>query len=246
VAAGRVVGLVEFIDRREPSGLRTSELALMRTMANQAATALENARLVRELRDAAETDLVTGVYSHRHLQDRLRQETARAARSHDPLSVVMIDLDDFKLVNDAHGHQAGDRVLRAIAGCLRQSVRAGDVVARYGGDEFVVLMPDTAEREARAVAQRAAAAVAGLRHPMADGTEIRVTCSVGLALHPRDGRSGRALLRAADAQMYERKRARTGTPGGARPTMAPPDRRAVPAAARAPDVVVVTGGASRA
>jgi GGDEF domain-containing protein len=81
---------------------------------------------------------------------------------------------------------------------------------------------------------------------MADGTEIRVTCSVGLALHPRDGRSSRALLRAADAQMYERKRARTGTPGDGRPTMAPPDRRAVPAAARAPDVVVVTGGASRA
>jgi diguanylate cyclase (GGDEF)-like protein len=215
VAAGRVVGLVEFIDRREPSALRSSELALMRTMANQAATALENARLMRELRDAAETDLVTGVYSHRHLQDRLRQETARAARSHDPLSVVMVDLDDFKLVNDAHGHQAGDRVLRAIAGCLRASVRAGDVVARYGGDEFVVLMPDTAEREAQAVARRAAEAVAALRHPMADGTQIRVTCSVGLALHPRDGRSGRALLRAADAQMYEQKRTRSPAVGTA-------------------------------
>ncbi len=103
---------------------------------------------MRQLRDAAETDLVTGVYSHRHLQDRVRQETARAARSRSPLSVLMVDLDDFKRVNDEHGHQAGDRVLRAIAGALRAAVRTSDVVARYGGDEFVVLMPDTDADEA--------------------------------------------------------------------------------------------------
>ncbi len=184
-------------------------MALLRTMANQVASSLENARLVRQLRDAAETDLVTGVYSHRHLQDRIRQETARAARGHSPLSVLMVDLDDFKRINDEHGHQAGDRVLRAIAGALRAAVRTSDVVARYGGDEFVVVMPDTDADEAEAVAARAAKAVAELSHPMADGSDVHVTCSVGLALHPRDGRSARELVRAADAAMYTHKRSRT-------------------------------------
>jgi diguanylate cyclase (GGDEF)-like protein len=208
-ATGRVVGLVEFVSDVGGHRFRDGETALLRTMANQAAAALENARLVRKLRDAAETDLVTGVYSHRHLQDRVRQETARAARAHSPLSLLMVDLDDFKRVNDDHGHQAGDRVLRAIAGALRAAVRTSDVVARYGGDEFVVLMPETDEAEARQVTRRVFAAVAELAHPMADGSVLRVTCSVGLALHPRDGHTGRALLQAADAAMYTDKRSRS-------------------------------------
>jgi diguanylate cyclase (GGDEF)-like protein len=156
------------------------------------------------------------VYSHRHLQDRVRQETARAARAHSPLSLLMIDLDDFKRVNDEHGHQAGDRVLRAIAGALRAAVRTSDVVARYGGDEFVVIMPDTDGPEASHVAERASAAVAGLAHPMTDGSIVHVTCSVGLALHPRDGHTGRALLQAADAAMYTDKRSRSPSGSGRR------------------------------
>jgi diguanylate cyclase (GGDEF)-like protein len=208
--AGRVVGLVEFIDEVGGHKFHDGETALLRTMANQVASALENARLVRQLRDAAETDLVTGVYSHRHLQDRIRQETARATRSRSPLSVLMVDLDEFKRINDEHGHLAGDRVLRAIAGALRAAVRTSDVVARYGGDEFVVLMPDTDATDAEPVAQRAAKAVAELAHPMADGSTVNISCSVGLALHPRDGRSGKELLRAADAAMYTHKRSRPG------------------------------------
>ncbi len=213
---GRVTGLVEFIAASGGRNFRDGETSLLRTMANQVAAALENARLVRQLRDAAETDLVTGVYSHRHLQDRIRQETARATRSHSPMSVLMVDLDDFKRINDQHGHQAGDRVLRAIAGALRAAVRTSDVVARYGGDEFVVLMPDTDGDEAAHVAQRAATAVVELGHPMADGSEVHISCSVGLALHPRDGRSGKALLRSADAAMYGHKRSRSGAARGAR------------------------------
>ena len=206
--AGRVTGLVEFIAENPGHSFHTGETALLRTMTNQVASSLENARLVRRLRDAAETDLVTGVYSHRHLQERLRQETARAARSRAPLSVLMVDLDDFKRINDSHGHQTGDRVLRSIAGALRAAVRTSDVVARYGGDEFVVVMPETDLREAQGVAERAERAVAELGHPMADGSTVSVTCSAGLASHPRDGRTGRELLRAADAQMYAQKRAR--------------------------------------
>lgn len=222
---GRVVGLAEFAAHVGDRHFHAGEIAWLRTMANQAAGALENASLVRQLRDAAETDPVTGVYSHRHLQDRIRQETARAARSGSPLSVLMVDLDDFKHVNDAFGHQAGDRVLRAIAGTLRAAVRTSDVVARYGGDEFVVLMPDTDGTEAARVSQRASEAVASKVHPMTDGTELHVSCSAGLALYPRDGNSARRLLRSADAAMYTHKRARSST---ARPATAarrlPPER----------------------
>lgn len=219
---GRVVGLVEFISSRAGRHFHAGETAWLRTMTNQAAAALENDRLVRQLRDAAETDLVTGVYSHRHLQDRIRQETARAVRSGSPLSVLMLDLDDFKQVNDEHGHQAGDRVLRAIAGALRAAVRGSDVVARYGGDEFVVLMPDTDTVEATRVAQRAGEAVASLAHPMIDGSDVRVSCSVGLAMHPRDGNTARELLRSADAAMYSHKRARSEAGRASRVSRAAP------------------------
>jgi diguanylate cyclase (GGDEF)-like protein len=224
--AGRVVGLVELQSDRSDHHFHAGEMAWLRTMTNQAAAALENARLVEQLRDAAETDSVTGVYSHRHLQDRLRQESARATRARTPLSVLMVDLDDFKDVNDQHGHQAGDRVLRAIAGSLRGAVRTGDVVARYGGDEFVVLMPDTDAAAAAVVAERARAAVAGLGHAMADGSEVHVSCSIGLATYPPDGKGGRELLRRADAAMYAEKRARRADdPGGSSSTPARQARR---------------------
>jgi diguanylate cyclase (GGDEF)-like protein len=219
--AGRVVGIAELVSRDGRRSIRADEMSLLRTMTNQTAAALENAHLVRQLRDAAETDLVTGVYSHRHLQDRMRQESARAARTRSPMAVLMLDLDGFKGINDRFGHQSGDRVLRAIAGCLRASVRTSDVVARYGGDEFVVLMPDTTPEESRVVATRAAEAVVALMHPMTDGTAVQVGCSIGLAHHPTDGRSGKALLRAADAAMYAQKRSKGGD--GARREAARPE-----------------------
>ena len=119
----------------------------------------------------------------------------------------MIDLDGFKAINDTHGHADGDRVLRNVAAGLRLTVRANDIVARYGGDEFVVLMPDTDITAAGLVAERVVAAVRGQRHQLADGTEGSVACSAGLALYPEDGRTALRLLKAADAAMYRVKRA---------------------------------------
>jgi len=205
--AGHVVGVVELASATSTSVPGPDELELYTTMANHAASALENARLLAQLRQAADIDQVTGVNNHRYLQERLKQEVARAGRTGGPLSVLMIDLDGFKLINDHHGHADGDRVLRNVAAMLKLTVRANDVVARYGGDEFVILMPDTDEASARLVADRVVKGIKGQAHALADGAEGRVSCSVGMAVHPTDGRTATVLLKAADAAMYGVKRA---------------------------------------
>ena len=205
--AGRIVGVIELASATRVGVPGADELELYTTMANHAAAALENARLLAQLRQAADIDQVTGMNNHRYLQERLRQEVARAGRTGGPLSVLMIDLDGFKLINDRHGHADGDRVLRNVAAMLKLAVRTNDVVARYGGDEFVILMPDTDEDAARLVADRVVKGIRGQVHALHDGAEGRVACSVGMAVHPIDGRTAAALLKAADAAMYGVKRA---------------------------------------
>jgi len=205
--AGRIVGVAEFASAARVAAPGLDELELYSAMANHAAAALENARLLAQLRQAADVDQVTGLNNHRYLQERLKQEVARASRTGAPLSVLMIDLDGFKLINDRHGHADGDRVLRDVAAMLKLTVRTNDVVARYGGDEFVILMPDTDEEAARLVADRVVKGIRGQVHALYEGAEGRVSCSVGMAVHPIDGRTAAALLKAADAAMYGVKRA---------------------------------------
>ncbi len=118
----------------------------------------------------------------------------------------MLDLDKFKPVNDRHGHADGDRVLHTIGATIKAHVRTSDVVARYGGDEFVVLMPDTPVDHADHVARRVVAGILQRRHEMSDGSQVSVGCSAGLAVYPADGRTSAQLLQAADAAMYAAKR----------------------------------------
>ncbi|MBX3031785.1 MAG: diguanylate cyclase [Chloroflexi bacterium] len=206
VAASRTIGLLELYLVQDDRVLTEHEVALVRTMGGQAAASLQNVRLLTQLREAADIDQLTGVHNHRYLQERLTQEVARSSRSRTPLSVMLVDLDGFKTINDQHGHADGDRVLQNVAATLRMAVRTNDIVARYGGDEFVVVMPDTALDAARHVADRVVAGVRGLRHQLSDGSEGRVACSAGLAVAPDDGRTAQKLLRAADAAMYRAKR----------------------------------------
>ncbi len=205
-AAGRTIGLLELYLVSDDRLLTDHEVDLVRTMAGQAAASLQNVRLLAQLREAADIDQLTGVHNHRYLQERLTQEVARSSRSRAPLSVMLVDLDGFKRINDEHGHADGDRVLRNVAAALRVAVRANDIVARYGGDEFVVVMPDTGMEAARLVADRVVDGVRGLRHQLSDGSEGHVACSAGLAVAPDDGRTAARLLRAADAAMYRAKR----------------------------------------
>ena len=149
-------------------------------------------------RNLADRDPLTGFFNHRYLHERLSEEVVRAVRTRRPLSVVMLDLDDFKVVNDTYGHVYGDGVLVHVAELIRGTLRASDVAARYGGDEFALILPETGREDAAGVAERILAAfqaspyVAQGRQPFAIGG------SMGVATHPRDGYSATTLIAAAD------------------------------------------------
>ncbi len=156
----------------------------------------------RRLRELAVRDPLTLLFNRRHLMDRLDVELARVRRGH-PLAVVMIDLDRFKRVNDTDGHAAGDALLARLASALADAVRETDVVGRYGGDEFLVLLPDTRPDDADIAAERLAAAV---REAGESAGPVGVTASVGVAF-AREGDEARALIGRADAASYDAKAA---------------------------------------
>jgi diguanylate cyclase (GGDEF)-like protein len=205
VAKGQVVGLVEMFARREVDW-DSQRLALARTMANEAAMALENARLYEDARRRADRDPLTDFFNHRYLHERLAEEVVRSQRGRRPLSVVMLDLDDFKLVNDSFGHLFGDQVLTWVAEMIRGTLRASDVAARYGGDEFALILPDTDAEAARRAAERILMAFQD--RPFVDNVRgrIPVTASIGIATYPDDGRSATDLIAAADRALYDVKR----------------------------------------
>jgi diguanylate cyclase (GGDEF)-like protein/PAS domain S-box-containing protein len=156
-----------------------------------------------ELLRQATHDALTGTFNRRHLEEVLRKEVDRAERHARPLAVAMLDVDHFKRVNDAHGHQAGDEVLRAISERCQGMLRSNDVLGRYGGEEFVVVFPETTLEEAGAVAERLRVAVA--EAPIKAGSDaLSVTVSMGLAAHAR-GQDMDGLLRRADAALYAAK-----------------------------------------
>ena len=162
----------------------------------------ERVLLEQRLRELSRTDDLTGLYNHRHFHDRLREEAGRALRQKRRLSMILFDLDGFKQVNDRLGHQEGDRLLRAFAQSLCNSIRTGvDCAFRYGGDEFVALLPETGQRAAARVARRVAAAAKKLV------VKNGVSASWGTAELTRSGDVA-ALVRKADADMFKMKFAR--------------------------------------
>jgi two-component system cell cycle response regulator len=159
----------------------------------------EKARMVQKLAELSVTDELTALPNRRLLSQRLEEETMRSARSGRPFALLMIDLDHFKEVNDRHGHQVGDSVLRECAATLKECLRGSDLVARYGGEEFCVMLPDTSAHGARFAAERLRQAVAGLSAPVP-------TVSVGVAMSELGG-SVDDLIRHADEALYQAKSA---------------------------------------
>lgn len=163
------------------------------------------AETMNQLAERLETDQLTGVTSRGALQRRLRAEVHRSRRFQRPVSVLMVDVDHFKRVNDQHGHPAGDRALCAVADRLSRGLRAVDTVARFGGEEFVLVLAETDGPGARAVAERVREAVAAEPVAVGEASAIRVTVSVGVATFPGDAGEDAALLAAADRALYAAK-----------------------------------------
>ncbi|HEY2434428.1 MAG TPA: GGDEF domain-containing protein [Vicinamibacterales bacterium] len=202
---GRVVAAVVGVDKttaaREPA-LAPTTLAAMRRVLEPCGIALENAMRVQRAEALSVTDDLTQLYNSRYLSQVLRRETKRASRSGRPLSLLFIDLDGFKSINDTHGHLSGSRALVEAAGVIRQSARETDVVARFGGDEFSLILPDTGSEGAAAVGERIREKVNAHGFLQVDGLDIHLTVSVGVATLPDVAASAEGLIQAADQAMY--------------------------------------------
>ena len=205
VAKGQAIGLVELFSRSSVSW-DAQQLEVARTMANEAAMALENARLYEDARKRADRDPLTGFFNHRYLHERMGEEVVRAQRNKRPLSVMMIDLDDFKLVNDTFGHLFGDRVLTWAAELIRATLRASDVPARYGGDEFAVILPETDAEEATHAVRRILEAFRDQPFVGEQRGPVPIAASIGTATFPADGRTATELIASADEALYQVKR----------------------------------------
>ncbi|HET7529775.1 MAG TPA: diguanylate cyclase [Mycobacteriales bacterium] len=199
-----VIGVLNLYDRADDKPFDDSDLETIRTFAGQAAVALDNVLLHQEAQRLSVTDGLTGLGNYRFFQNTLAREVERATRFHRSLAVLMLDLDLFKQVNDAHGHQVGDAVMVEIADRIRDEIREVDVVARYGGEEFVVVLPETGREGAGYTAERICNAVR--RRPvMVAGLELRITLSAGVAVFPTHGDTPASIVRAADEALYAAK-----------------------------------------
>ena len=205
VAKGQSIGLVELFSRTE-ARWDAQRLEVARTMANEAAMALENARLYEDARKRADRDPLTGFFNHRYLHERMGEEVVRSQRGKRPLSVMMLDLDDFKLVNDTFGHLFGDRVLTWAAELIKATLRASDVPARYGGDEFAVILPDTDAADAARAAERILEAFRDRPFIGEQRGPVPIAASIGVATFPTDGRTATELIACADQRLYQVKR----------------------------------------
>jgi diguanylate cyclase (GGDEF)-like protein len=182
-----------------------AERELLALLAAQTTLALENVDLHYQVRRQAVTDELTGLGNYARLQELLSSEVEQVRRYGDPVGLLMLDLDDFKSINDTFGHQQGDAVLRAVARALSESCREADTPVRYGGDELAVVLPRTPLEGALSIGERARATIEGLRVPRLGGEgSLRVTASIGVSASAKGDKE--ALISDADRALYIAKR----------------------------------------
>ncbi len=200
-----LVGMVTLFDTEREGAFGERELRTLSFLAEHASSALENAIRYEQAKLLTITDDLTNLYNYRYLNNILDRELLRAQRLATPLSVLFLDLDSFKAVNDSHGHLVGSKLLIEMASILRECVRKVDAVARYGGDEYIVVLTDTGSAGAMVVAERIRESIGNHVFLAPEGLNIRLTATIGVATFPEHATSKLELMHLADQAMYRGK-----------------------------------------
>ena len=197
----RVLGVIQLINCAMES-FGEQEMFFLHALCDYAAIAIDNARAVEKIQELTITDDCTGLYNARHLYKTLEAEVYRSARFGYEFSVIFLDLDHFKHVNDTYGHLVGSKLLQEIGFKIKSQLRLIDYAFRYGGDEFVILLPQTDKHSALVVAKRIQDMMRKTVFLAEDGLNLNVRCSMGLATYPEDAKSSHEIIRQADEMMY--------------------------------------------
>jgi diguanylate cyclase (GGDEF)-like protein len=198
----KILGVIELVNCLGRESFRTADIPILKSLADYAAIALENARYIQRIHELTITDDCTALYNARHLNFVLDAEIYRSTRYGYEFSVIFLDLDHFKQVNDTHGHLVGSKLLWMIGDLIKGHLRLIDYAFRYGGDEFVILLPQTPKQNSLTVVRRLRDLLNSRVFFSDEGLNIMVTASFGVASFPADGRTRRELLRMADEAMY--------------------------------------------
>jgi diguanylate cyclase (GGDEF)-like protein len=197
----RVLGVIQLVNV-DMDRFREPELFFLQSLCDYAAIAIENARWVEKIQELTITDDCTGLFNARHLYKTLETEVYRSSRFGYEFSILFIDLDHFKSVNDTHGHLVGSKLLAEIGYLIKAQLRLIDFAFRYGGDEFVVLLPQTGKDQALVVARRLRDGMRASCFCREEGLNLNVRASIGVATYPHDARSAHDVIRQADGMMY--------------------------------------------
>ncbi|HZD31645.1 MAG TPA: sensor domain-containing diguanylate cyclase, partial [Candidatus Angelobacter sp.] len=205
MTGGKVLGVIELVN--VDMSVYTRSQMLLQTLADYAAIAIENARAVHRIQELSITDDCTGLYNARHLFTVIGEELHRSARFGYEFTLVFLDLDHFKRVNDKYGHIVGSQLLAQVGECLRESLRLVDAAFRYGGDEFAILLPQTTREDGLRVTRRIAKLLRGRQWRAGEDFRLALRASIGIAAYPADGTTPQELVQRADDMMYTVKQA---------------------------------------
>jgi diguanylate cyclase (GGDEF)-like protein len=201
---GEIIGVLNVRSQREGI-LNDGKRQLGYNVVEQAGMALSNLKLRDALREQSIRDPLTGLYNRRYMEEALKQQMGRVTRRLHPIGMIMIDIDHFKRFNDTHGHAAGDALLRETGRFLQNHIRSEDIGCRYGGEEFLLILPDASLEVTQQRAELLQQAARGLQVQDADNSFGGITLSLGVALYPQHGRTIENVMRAADAALYRAK-----------------------------------------
>ena len=207
LSRGRALGVMALLDRSGPRRFTPADAQLVALLLEPVAVALDSAILLKRSEELSVTDDLTKLYNSRYLNVALRREVERGRRYGAPVSLIFLDLDGFKDVNDRHGHLCGSRTLVEVGQVLKATVREVDIVARFGGDEFTIVLPETGPEGACIIAERIRERIAATPYLESQGLHVRITASLGIASFPAQGQSGDDLIALADQAMYRAKAA---------------------------------------